>query len=77
MGAVHGSDAPFPNSSGSTSTSATALAVLVGGGLDISLSRRVAIRAIQADYGLTHLPNNANNGENLLRISAGLVFHLR
>ena len=76
VGAVHGFDAPFPNSSGSTSSSATALAVLVGGGLDISLSPRIAVRPIQADYGLTHLPNNANNSQNLLRLSAGLVVRL-
>lgn len=76
VGAVHGFDAPFPNSSGSTSSSATALAVLVGGGLDVSFSPRIAVRPIQADYGLTHLPNNVNNSQNLLRLSAGVVFRL-
>ena len=76
IGAVHGFDAPFPNSTGLTSTSATALAVLVGGGLDLSLSPRIAVRPIQADYGLTHLPNNVNNDQNLLRLSAGVVFRI-
>lgn len=76
VGAVHGFNAPFPNSSGSISTSATALAVLVGGGLDISLNHKLAIRLIQADYGLTHLPNNANDSQNLLRLSTGVVFRL-
>jgi peptidoglycan-associated lipoprotein len=76
VGEVHGFDAPFPNGSGTLSSSANALAVLVGGGVDIAVSRRFAIRALQVDYGLNHLPNNANNSENLLRVSAGVVFHI-
>jgi hypothetical protein len=35
------------------------------------------IRVVQVDYGLNHLPNNAGNSENMLRVSAGLVFRLR
>ncbi len=77
VGGAHGFDGPFPNSSGTLSSSASALAVLVGVGVDIVASHRFAIRAVQVDYGLDHLPNNADNSENLLRISTGLVFHLR
>jgi outer membrane immunogenic protein len=77
VGGVHGFDAPFPNSSGALSSSANALAVLLGGGVDIAVSHRFAIRAVQVDYGLNHLPNNANNSENLLRVSAGVVFRIR
>jgi hypothetical protein len=77
VGAVHGFDAPFPNSSGTLTSSANALAILVGGGVDIAVSHRFAIRAVQMDYGLNHLPNNANNSENLLRISTGVVFRIR
>lgn len=77
VGAVHGFDAPFPNGSASLTTSANALAILAGGGVDIAVSRRLSIRAVQLDYGLNHLPNNANNSENLLRVSTGVVFRLR
>jgi len=77
VGAVHGFDAPFPQSSGALTNSANALAVFVGGGVDIAVSRRFAIRAVQVDYGLNHLPNNANNSENLLRVSTGVVFRIR
>jgi len=77
VGAVHGFDAPFPNSSGTLSSSANALAVLIGGGVDIPVSHRFAIRAVQVDYGLNHLPNNENNSENLLRVSTGVVFRIR
>ena len=77
VGEVHGSDGEFPNSSGSLSNSANALAVLIGGGVDVAVSRRFSIRALQVDYGLNHLPNNANNSENLLRVSAGVLFRFR
>jgi len=77
VGAVHGFDAPFPNGSGTASTSANALAIFVGGGVDIAVSRRFAVRAVQVDYGLNHLPNNADNSENLLRITTGVVLHIR
>jgi hypothetical protein len=76
-GAVHGFDGQFPNSGGTLSNSATNLAVLVGGGLDLEFSHRLAVRAAQVDYGLNQLPNNVNNRENLLRVSAGVVLRLR
>lgn len=76
VGGVHGFDAPFPGGSG-LSDSANALAVLVGGGVDVAVSHRFAIRAVQVDYGLNHLPNNADDSENLLRVATGVVFHIR
>jgi hypothetical protein len=75
-GAVHGFDAPFPTSTGSERFAATAVAVLVGGGLDIVLRRHIDIRTFDADYGLTHLPNNVSGHQNLLRLSSGVVFRL-
>lgn len=75
-GAVHGFDAPFPTPTGSEAFVATSVAVLVGGGLDIGLRRHIDIRAFEADYGLTHLPNDVNDRQNLLRLSSGVVFRL-
>lgn len=77
VGSVHGFDAPFPNASGTLSNSENALAVLVGGGVDIDFKHGFAIRAVQVDYGLNHLPNNTNNSENVLRVTTGVVFHIR
>jgi outer membrane immunogenic protein len=77
VGLVHGFDAPFPNNSGSTANTASALAALLGGGLDISLNRYLAIRPIQADYGYSQLPNSVNAHQNLFRYSAGIVLHTR
>ena len=77
VGVVHGFDAPFPNNSGSTSNAASALAALLGGGLDISLNRYLAVRPIQADYGYSQLPNSVNAQQNLFRYSAGIVLRTR
>jgi hypothetical protein len=77
VGVVHGFDAPFPNSSGSTNGAASALATFVGGGLDISVNHYLAVRPIQADYGLSQLPNSINAHQNVFRYSAGFVLHTR
>jgi hypothetical protein len=77
VGVVHGFDAPFPNNSGTTNGAASALAAFVGGGLDISINHYLAVRAIQADYGLSQLPNSINGHQNLFRASAGFVLHTR
>jgi hypothetical protein len=44
----------------------------VGGGLDVSVRRRIAIRFAQLDYESVHVPGNA--AANGLRYSTGVVF---
>jgi hypothetical protein len=54
-----------------------ALAVVIGGGLDIKLAHHWAIRPIEADYVLTRFINNfttGHNNQNNFRYQAGLVF---
>lgn len=75
IGGVHGFDALFPNQNGSTITP-DAVALAAGGGLNLNLSHRLAVRVFQADYFLTHLPNNSGDRENNLRLSAGVVFRI-
>jgi outer membrane immunogenic protein len=75
-GAAHGFDGLFPGANGSASGAASSLAVLAGGGLDLKLNRHIAIRALQADYLRTQLPNAAGNQQNLLRLSAGIVLRV-
>jgi hypothetical protein len=74
VGRAHGFDSLFPNANGSAAGAANALTVLAGGGLDLTMNRHVAIHAIHADYLRTQLPNAAGNQQNLLRVSAGIVF---
>lgn len=52
------------------------LAAILGGGIDVSLRPRIAFRAIQFDYLLTHCNRivNSEGIQNDFRISAGLVF---
>ena len=77
VGAAHGFDGLFPGSGGSLAEAASSLAVLTGGGLDLTINRHLAIRAIQADYLRTQLPNAQRNEQNLLRLGAGIVLRIR
>ncbi|MFY9607050.1 MAG: outer membrane beta-barrel protein [Blastocatellia bacterium] len=49
----------------------TAFAAALGGGLDVELSKNIALRVVQADYVLTR--SFGSNGNNA-RVSAGIVF---
>jgi opacity protein-like surface antigen len=61
---------------GSTMSTAnnTQFAMALGGGLDVSVTERISLRAIQADYVLTRLVANTN--QNNIRASAGFVLKL-
>jgi opacity protein-like surface antigen len=51
-------------------------AMALGGGVDVRLNSRVAVRLIQADYLLTRFASasGASATQNNLRVSAGIVF---
>jgi outer membrane immunogenic protein len=55
---------------------ANGFAATMGGGIDVELTNRVAIRAFQADYAFTHFPNGVNDHQNNLRLSMGVAFKL-
>lgn len=58
-----------------TSTgTASAFAMTLGGGLDIRLSRHFTLRAAEVDYFYTRFPNGVNDHENNLRVAAGLSY---
>ena len=50
----------------------TGLAMAFGGGIDVRMSRRVSIRAIQVDYNPTRLGGSTQHN---VRFGVGLVFH--
>jgi outer membrane protein OmpA-like peptidoglycan-associated protein len=59
--------------------SENALALAAGGGLDLTLSRHVALRLFQAEYLMTRFADRSTNvgqtaRQNDLRLSVGLVF---
>lgn len=76
FGGTHASDGVFPSGS-STSSTADSFALSAGGGVEIGLCRRLSLRAVQADYLYTRLPNLADNYQNSFRIGAGVVVRLR
>jgi peptidoglycan-associated lipoprotein len=72
VGGAHAGGALAPGSSGLPG-SANAIAMIAGGGLDIGLTRHIAVRAFEADYYLTRFDNGVNDHQNNLRIAAGVV----
>lgn len=55
-------------------TSSNSFAVQTGGGVDVGISRHLAVRLFQADWLRTQLPNSTTNVQNNLRLAAGIVF---
>jgi outer membrane protein OmpA-like peptidoglycan-associated protein/opacity protein-like surface antigen len=82
FGGVYASPVTLPGCSGFGCTplpSENALALAAGGGLDITLSRHVALRLFQAEYLMTRFADRSTSvGQTArqtdLRLSVGLVF---
>jgi opacity protein-like surface antigen len=55
---------------GPSDSSSTQFALATGGGLDINITDRIAVRGAQADYLMTRLINNIQNN---IRVSTGFV----
>jgi outer membrane immunogenic protein len=72
VGGAHASGELAPGSS-SLAGSANAFAMIAGSGLDIGLTRHIAVRAFEADYYLTRFNNGVNDHQNNLRLAAGIV----
>jgi hypothetical protein len=79
-----GVDIPIIGGISTGLTSANAFAMAFGGGIDVGLTRHLAIRAVQVDYlrtqfstidGLTTgLSSSLGNRQNSFRYSTGIVF---
>jgi outer membrane immunogenic protein len=74
FGGVHGFNSIFPSSNG-VAGAANSFAMMFGGGVDFRLAKHLRIRAVEADYVRSTLPNNADNVQNDLRLAAGVSFH--
>ena len=72
LGGAHASGTLAPGNSGLAGSS-NAFALTAGGGLDVGLTRHIALRAIEADYYLTRFANGINDDQNNLRLAAGLM----
>jgi hypothetical protein len=72
VGQANGFNSVFPTANGATS-SANGLALKVGGGINYTLSGRFAVRAFEANWLRTQLPNGTSNVQNNLYLGAGLI----
>jgi len=72
-GETNGLNSVFPSSAGAKDT-ANGLALYIGGGVNVALQRHLALRAFEADWLRTQLPNATTNVQNNLRLGAGLIF---
>jgi hypothetical protein len=75
IGISHGLDSVFPSVRGAQDEYES-FALQVGGGLDVRVGHRFAIRAIQADWVRTEFPNSTTDVQNSLRLGAGVVLRL-
>jgi hypothetical protein len=76
VGGAFGFNSVFPAAPGAAA-SQNSLAVNLGGGINVALSPHPALRAFEADWLRTQLPNSTNNAQNSLRAGAGIVFRFR
>jgi hypothetical protein len=72
-GGVHGANSIFPTRS-QINSSANSLALQLGGGINLPVSRHLMVRAIEADWLRTQLPNGTTNVQNNLRLGAGITY---
>jgi hypothetical protein len=75
IGESHGFDSYFPNKNGATDSFDT-FALEIGGGVDLRLRPRIAIRALQINWLRTNFPNATTNVQNSLQFGGGIVFRL-
>lgn len=76
FGNSHASDSVFPSVRGAQSDH-DSFAIQLGGGVDLRIGHRLAIRPIQADWVRTAFPNATTDVQNSLRLGAGIVLRLR
>jgi hypothetical protein len=76
VGDAHGFDSVFPTQTG-TAGSANSLAIETGGGMNLALLPRIAVRVFEADWLRTQLPNSTTNVQNNLILGAGIVLRFR
>jgi hypothetical protein len=72
-GEANGLHSIFP-AAGGANDSADSLALYAGGGVNINLKNHFALRAIEANWLRTQMPNATTNVQNNLRLGAGLIY---
>jgi peptidoglycan-associated lipoprotein len=73
-GGIHGFDSYFPKDDIRSGGASNSLAFAPGGGLEIGVRNWLSVRALEAEFLVTRLPNNVNEQQHNMRISSGVVF---
>ena len=73
FGGAHASGSLAPGTGGNPG-SPNGFSMIAGGGLDLVLSKHLAVRAPEVDYYLTTFDNVVNDHQNNIRVSAGVIF---
>jgi hypothetical protein len=76
IGDSRGWNSVFPSTGGATSTY-DASVLQVGGGIDVKLSRRIALRPLEANWLRTSYTNSTTKVQNNLRLGTGIVLRLQ
>lgn len=76
VGEAHGLNSIFPSSTGTSSTG-NSFALQIGGGFNFPLTRHFSVRALDAEWLRTQLPNATTNVQNNLRLGVGMVYRIR
>jgi len=75
VGLSHATGSLVQGTNTAVTNAGASFAFTAGGGLDLRLSRHLSLRLAQIDYLRTSFNNGASNRQNILRMSAGGVFH--
>jgi hypothetical protein len=76
IGEAFGLNGLFPSSTRINSTG-NSFALQIGGGINLALTRRLSLRALDADWLRTQLPNATTNVQNNSRLGAGIVYRFK
>jgi hypothetical protein len=74
VGGARGMSSVFPKPTG-LSTHASSFIYQVGVGWDISITKHISIRAVEADYVRSYLPNNGGDTQGRIRLGFGVTYH--
>jgi opacity protein-like surface antigen len=72
-----GLNSVFPTSTDAVKASANSFAWYFGGGLNVRLSPRLALRAFEVDWLHTQMPNGVTGVQNNLRVGVGVIYKFK
>jgi hypothetical protein len=75
-GEANGFNSTFPGTPQAVTT-ANSIAEQLGGGVNIQAKHHIAIRAFEADWLRTQLPNSTTSAQNNLKLGAGFVLRFK